>query len=71
MSMKKNISNIQKKVEKEGSKMDSTILECRLEILEGYFKQLCDIQTKIESITSSDNSRMELEEIFIVAKAKI
>ncbi|XP_073828191.1 uncharacterized protein [Musca autumnalis] len=70
-SIKKNITNIQKKVEKDGSKMDSTILECRLDILESYFKQLCDIQTKIEAINASDNSRMDLEETFIVAKAKI
>ncbi|XP_073831766.1 uncharacterized protein [Musca autumnalis] len=70
-SIKKNITSIQKKVEKDGSKMDSTILECRLEILEGYFKQLCDVQSKIEAINASDNSRMDLEETFIVAKAKI
>ncbi|XP_073845474.1 uncharacterized protein [Musca autumnalis] len=70
-SIKKNIANIQKKVEKDGSKMDSTILECRLDILESYFKQLCDIQTKIEAINASDNGRVELEETFIVAKSKI
>ncbi|XP_073820296.1 uncharacterized protein [Musca autumnalis] len=70
-SIKKNIANIQKKVEKDGSKMDSTILECRLEILESYFKQLCDVQSKIEAINASDNVRVELEEAFIVAKAKI
>lgn len=34
-------------------------------------KQLCDLQTKIESINASDNSRMKLEEAFIVAKSKI
>ncbi|XP_073838259.1 uncharacterized protein isoform X2 [Musca autumnalis] len=70
-SVKKNIVNIQKKVEKDGSKMDSTILECRLEILEGYFKQLCDVQSKIEAINANDNGRSDLEETFIVAKAKI
>ncbi|XP_073839184.1 uncharacterized protein isoform X2 [Musca autumnalis] len=70
-SIKKNITNIQKKVEKDGSKMDSTILECRLEILEGYFKQLCDVQSKIEAINANDNTRSDLEETFIVAKSKI
>ncbi|XP_073821302.1 uncharacterized protein [Musca autumnalis] len=70
-SIKKNITNIQKKVEKDGSKMDSTILECRLEILEGYFKQLCDAQSKIEAINANDNTRSDLEETFIVAKSKI
>ncbi|XP_073820359.1 uncharacterized protein [Musca autumnalis] len=70
-SVKKNIVNIQKKIEKDGSKMDTTILECRLEILESYFKQLCLIQTQIESINANDNSRIELEETFIFAKSKI
>lgn len=70
-SMKKNIANIQKKVEKDGAKVDSTILECRLQILESYFKQLCHIQTQIEAISASDNSRSELEELFITVKAKI
>ncbi|XP_073814252.1 uncharacterized protein [Musca autumnalis] len=70
-SIKKNITNIQKKVEKDGSKMDSTILECRLEILEEYFKQLCDIQSKIEALNANDSSRIDLEETFIVAKSKI
>ncbi|XP_073827789.1 uncharacterized protein [Musca autumnalis] len=69
--VKKNISNIQKKVEKDGSKMDSTILECRLEILDSYFKQLCTIQSQIEAINANDNGRSDLEETFIVAKAKI
>ncbi|XP_061387580.1 uncharacterized protein LOC133322632 [Musca vetustissima] len=70
-SIKKDISNIQKKIEKAGSKMDSTILECRMEILESYFKQLCQVQSQIEAINPNDNSRMELEEAFILAKAKI
>ncbi|XP_073847639.1 uncharacterized protein [Musca autumnalis] len=70
-SVKKNITNIYKIVEKEGSKMDSTILECRLEILESYFKQLCDLQSKIEAINANDSARIELEETFIVAKSKI
>ncbi|XP_073835665.1 uncharacterized protein isoform X2 [Musca autumnalis] len=70
-SVKKNITNIQKKVEKDGSKMDSTILECRLEILEEYFKQLCDIQSKIEALNANDSSRIDLEETFIVTKSKI
>lgn len=39
-NMKRNITNIQKKVENDGDNADSTILECRLQILEAYFKQL-------------------------------
>ncbi|XP_073843780.1 uncharacterized protein [Musca autumnalis] len=70
-SIKKNIANIQKKVEKDGSKMDSTILECRLEILEMYFKQLCDVQSKIEAINANDSVRIELEDTFIIAETKI
>lgn len=62
--MKRNISNIQKKV-------DATILECRLQILESYFKQICHIQGQIESMSPNDKTRCDLEEIFITAKAKI
>ncbi|XP_075157710.1 uncharacterized protein LOC142230976 [Haematobia irritans] len=70
-SMKRNISNMHKKVEKDGAKVDSTILECRLQILESYFKQLCHIQTQIETLSPADTSRSDLEELFITAKAKI
>lgn len=70
-SMKRNITNMQKKVEKDGDSSDSTILECRLQILESYFKQLCHIQGQIEKLSPTDAARSDLEEIFIIAKAKI
>lgn len=69
--MKRNITNLHKKVERDGDKVDPTILECRLEILESYFKQLCFIQGQIEKLNSTDSSRSELEDIFISAKAKL
>ena len=66
-NMKRNITNIQRKVEKDGDNAESTILECRLQILESYFKQLCHIQGQIEKLSTTDAARSDLEEIFIVA----
>lgn len=70
-SMKRNIVNIQKKVEKDGGKVNPTILERRLQILESYFKQICHRQGQIETWSPNDNARSDLEEIFITAKAMI
>ncbi|GBP10481.1 hypothetical protein EVAR_70789_1 [Eumeta japonica] len=70
-NVKKNITNLKKKVEKDGERIDATILECRLEILESYFKQLSHIQTKIENLSPTEDSRGDNEDLFISAKAKI
>ena len=70
-TMKRNISNIEKKIDKDGNKTDGTILQCRLEILESYFKQICHIQGQIEKVCPSDTTRSDLEEIYIAAKAKL
>ena len=70
-NMKKNISALKSKIEKDASKLDATILECRLEILESYFKQICHIQTQIEKLAPEDNHRSDLEEVFISAKASL
>lgn len=45
--IKRNISNIKTKVEKEGVSVHHTVLECRLQILESHFKEISHIQTKI------------------------
>ncbi|XP_023307569.2 uncharacterized protein LOC111689329 [Lucilia cuprina] len=70
-NMKKNITNLQKKVEKDGDRVDATILECRLEILESYFKQLSHIQGKIEQLYPADTTRSDNEDLFINTKATI
>ena len=69
--MKRNITNIQKKNEKDGDKVDATILQCRMQILEAYFKEICHIQGQIEKLSPNDNSRSDLEEIFSAATAKL
>lgn len=70
-NIKKNITNLKKKIEKDGEKMDAMILECRLEILESYFKQLSHIQGKIEHLCPADNTRGDNEDLFISTKVKI
>ena len=39
-TMKRNTTNIQKKNEKDGDKVDATILQFRMQILEAYFKEI-------------------------------
>lgn len=70
-TMKKNISKLHKKNEKDGDKVDATILQCRLQILETYFKEICEVQGQIEKLNPADSSRSDLEEVFITAKAKL
>ncbi|XP_065356116.1 uncharacterized protein LOC135950508 [Calliphora vicina] len=68
-TMKRTISNLKTKIEKEGSSADYTIIECRLQMLESYFKQVSHIQTQIERLDPSDEGRTDLEEIFIASKS--
>ncbi|XP_067641701.1 uncharacterized protein [Eurosta solidaginis] len=70
-SMKRNITNLKTKIEREGATADATILECQLQILESYFKQVCHIQTQIEKLCFTDNGRSDLEELFITTKSKL
>lgn len=68
-TMKRNITQMKVKIEKDGASSDYTILECRLQILKSYFKQISYIQTQIEKLDPTDISRSDLEELFISAKA--
>ncbi|XP_037823638.1 uncharacterized protein LOC119612006 [Lucilia sericata] len=68
-TMKRNISKLKSKVEKEGTSSDYTIIKCRLQMLESYFTQLSHIQTQTERHDVGDESRSELEELFVQAKA--
>lgn len=51
--------------------MSSSELECRLGLVEAYFKQLLSIQSDIEIHNPKDNSRADLEELCILTKTKI
>ena len=44
-------------------------LECRLEILSSYIKQIMAYQTEIEKINPDDTKRGEIEEVCIGAKS--
>lgn len=70
-TMKRNITQMRSKIEKEGSTADYTILDCRLQILESYFKQISHIQSQIEKLDESDTNRSDIEELFISAKAPL
>lgn len=50
---------------------DYTIRKCRLKILESYFTQLSRIQTPIGRLEVSDESRPDIEELFVQAKASM
>lgn len=68
-TMKRNISKLKTKMEKEGSSLDYTIIKCRLQILESYFTQVSYIQTQIERLDPLDEGRSDVEELFVQAKA--
>lgn len=68
-TMKRTITKLKIKVEREGSSADYTIIECRLQMLESYFKQVSYIQTQIERLDASDEGRSDLEELFISSKS--
>ncbi|XP_075160828.1 uncharacterized protein LOC142233707 [Haematobia irritans] len=70
-SMKRNIGMLKTKIEKDGDSLDNTILECRLQILESYFKQISHIQSQIEKMCPTDNARSDIEDTFVSAKAVI
>ena len=46
-------------------------LECRLGVVENYYKQACHYQTEIEKQNSNDSGRAELDELFILTKSLI
>ena len=46
-------------------------MECRLQILEPYFKQINHIQSQIEKFDETDTNQPDLEELFISVKAPL
>lgn len=69
-ALRRSVTTMKAKVEKDEG-IDSTILECRLQILESYFKQLSHIQTQIEWVNEYDSTRSDIEESYICTKTLI
>ncbi|XP_065355382.1 uncharacterized protein LOC135949860 [Calliphora vicina] len=53
------------------SSMSLAELECRLSLVEAYFKQLLSIQTNIEELNPKDTARIDIEDLCIKTKSKI
>ncbi|XP_037958187.1 uncharacterized protein LOC119687775 [Teleopsis dalmanni] len=70
-SVERNILSIKAKVEKELAYVDVSILKCRLQILELYFTEVCQIQSKIERACPDDDRRSKLEDIYVSIKSLI
>ncbi|XP_055922737.1 uncharacterized protein LOC129953521 [Eupeodes corollae] len=70
-STRGSITRIKNIVESSSNVLTATELECRLGILESYFKQILVYQTKIEVLVPNDTSRGEIEDLYITAKTKI
>ncbi|XP_055855666.1 uncharacterized protein LOC129918921 [Episyrphus balteatus] len=70
-STRGSITCIKNIVESTAYVLTSTELECRLGILESYFKQILVYQTKIEVLAPTDTCRGEIEDLYITAKTKI
>lgn len=68
-SAKCNITRIKKLLEDRANSLNRIDLECRLEILNSYIKQLMAYQTEIERLSPEDGKRGELEEVCIGTKS--
>ncbi|XP_043071692.1 uncharacterized protein LOC122322695 [Drosophila grimshawi] len=73
-NIKRNISRIKTLVDGQSgdsSKRSPADLQCRLGILESYFKQSLAIQSEIETLDPNDNGRAELEDNYVHIKLAI
>ncbi|XP_055919381.1 uncharacterized protein LOC129951309 [Eupeodes corollae] len=68
-TIKNNIMRIKKGIEEKTMSSNPIELECRLDLLKSYIDQLMACQSNIESADRSDDSRGELEDICVSAKA--
>lgn len=69
-ALRRSVTTMKAKIERDEG-IDSTILECRLQILESYFKQLSHIQTQIERVNEHDSTRSDIEESYVGTKTLI
>ena len=70
-NMKRIYTLVQKSIRAEGETMTSSELNCRLEILETYFKQCLIIQNNIENLDMDDDGRMDIENMYVSTKTLI
>lgn len=66
-----NITRIRNLLESTATSWNVIDLECRLEILSSYIKQLMAYQTEIEKEDPTDEKRGDIEELCISAKSKL
>lgn len=69
------MTRIKNIIESKGDNLTAAELECRLGILESYFKQFLSYQTAIEKLAPDDAAESQagenIEELYCAAKAKI
>ncbi|XP_055922803.1 uncharacterized protein LOC129953587 [Eupeodes corollae] len=76
-SSKGNLSRTKNIIVQKGRTLSEPELECRLGILESYFKQILNVQTSIERFNNPDDEaaneafREEVEDIYVSAKTNI
>ena len=68
-TIKGNISRIRNMYQDGSASTNPVDLECRLEILSSYIKQIMAYQMEIEKINPDDTKRCEIEEVCIGAKS--
>ena len=68
-TIKGNITRIRNMYQDGAASTNPIDLECRLEILSSYIKQIMAYQTEIEKISPDDMKRGEIEEVCIGAKS--
>ena len=64
-----NISRIHNMYQNGSASTNPIDLECRLEILSSYIKEIMAYQTEIEKINPDDTKRGEIEEVCIGSKS--
>ncbi|XP_070068053.1 uncharacterized protein [Drosophila takahashii] len=72
-NIKRNITRIRGMVDakEEEEQKSPAELQCRLGILESYFKQALSVQSEIETMESTDSGRADLEDSYITTKLAI
>lgn len=70
-SSKGSLTRIKNIVEANNVDLSQTELECRLGIVESYYKQAAYYQTQIERLSPADQGRSEIDELFICVKSRI
>jgi len=70
-TMRRNIEQIKSKLEVPDTRVPEIELNCRLQLLDSYFKQISQVQSKIEDLQPKNTARGELEDLFIATKSLI